>query len=414
MDMRDGKIKIWLAKPRRSPFWTIRFVDPETGRTQQKSTGTAKRTDAERNLGEFRADLLNKRYVGPNNVTWAAFRQKYETEVLSGFAQKTVRKVDTVFDAVERLLKPTKLALLSASRISRFVAELREGGRSETTIHGYLAHLRAALSWAVSVGMLAAVPKIHRPRRAKLLKKAKGRGPTTEEFHKMLAVVEKVVGSKKAASWKWFLEGLWWSGLRIGEALDLCWDRDDKLRVDVSGSRPLLFIPAELEKGHKDRLLPLAPEFAEFLLTTPPEKRTGRVFRPGELGDQAKLLSVNRVIKVAGLIGKKAQIVVHVDARTGKAKYASAHDLRRAFGDRWALRVMPPVLMQLMRHESIETTMRYYVGRSVEATADVVWEAFARASGTSEKVNGKKERDTLRDTGKQPAAGNDERTGTTE
>ena len=79
----------------------------------------------------------------------------------------------------------------------------------------------------------------------------------------------------------------------------------------------------------------------------------------------------------------------------GKKKYATAHDFRSAFGERWALRVMPPVLMQLMRHESIETTMRFYVGRSVQATADVVWEAYEQGKGAPEGI---RERDTLRDT----------------
>ena len=54
--------------------------------------------------------------------------------------------------------------------------------------------------------------------------------------------------------------GLWWSGLRLGEALNLYWDRPDKLCVDLTGSRPMLRIVAELEKGGRDRLLPIAPE----------------------------------------------------------------------------------------------------------------------------------------------------------
>lgn len=57
-----------------------------------------------------------------------------------------------------------------------------------------------------------------------------------------------------------------------------------------------------------------------------------------------------------------------VNADTGKT--ASAHDLRRAFGQRWATRVMPQILMQLMRHEEIATTMKFYVGREAEATAE--------------------------------------------
>jgi hypothetical protein len=64
-------------------------------------------------------------------------------------------------------------------------------------------------------------------------------------------------------------------------------------------------------------------------------------------------------------------------------KYASAHDLRRAFGERWARRVMPQDLMELMRHESIDTTMRYYVGRNAQDTAKRLWEAYRRTGNTS-------------------------------
>lgn len=63
-------------------------------------------------------------------------------------------------------------------------------------------------------------------------------------------------------------------------------------------------------------------------------------------------------------------------------KYASAHDRRRSFGERWSSRVMPPVLMELMRHESIETTMKFYVGRNAQTTADVLWAAHEPAGNT--------------------------------
>ena len=88
---------------------------------------------------------------------------------------------------------------------------------------------------------------------------------------------------------------------------------------------------------------------------------------------------------------------VNTDPRTGKLKFASAHDLRRSFGERWAMRVLPQVLQEMMRHESIETTMRYYVGQNAERTADALWDAFnsmrasvraepaPRSSGAEEK-----------------------------
>lgn len=395
--MRNGEPRIWLARTDNSPRWVIRYVDPETGKTLQKSTGTINKKEAERKLGAFRADLLNGRYAGPANAPWEYFREKYDTDVLSGLADKTVKKTDTVFDAVERFITPKNLTDLTPSRIATFVSKLREGGRSESTIAGYLAHLRAALSWAVSVKLLSVVPKFKKPRRAKLLKKAKGRAPTAEEFEKILKMVPEVVGSKRAASWQHLIEGLWWSGLRLGEAIELWWDRDDKLCIDLTQGRPLLRIPAELEKGHRDRLLPVAPEFAEFLLKTPPEKRTGRVFNPEAERERNATLTTSRVIKVVGIVGQKSGVVVHVDPNTGRKKFASAHDFRRAFGDRWALRVMPPVLMELMRHESIETTLRYYVGRNVQATADAVWDAYQRAMDRPKSEN-PAARDTLRDT----------------
>ena len=59
--------------------------------------------------------------------------------------------------------------------------------------------------------------------------------------------------------------------------------------------------------------------------------------------------------------------------RVDTKKTASAHDLRRAFGERWAAKLMPAQLMELMRHESIDTTLSYYVGRNAERTAAMLW-----------------------------------------
>jgi hypothetical protein len=66
----------------------------------------------------------------------------------------------------------------------------------------------------------------------------------------------------------------------LGEALNLYWDRPDRLCVDLSGKRPMLRVLAELEKGGRDRLLPMAPEFADFLEAIPGDERHGRVFKP--------------------------------------------------------------------------------------------------------------------------------------
>lgn len=163
----------------------------------------------------------------------------------------------------------------------------------------------------------------------------------------------------------------------------LYWNRDDCLdgdclEVNLEGRRPLLVIPAKLDKRNKDRLLPMAPEFAEFLDETPESDLHGRVFELRHRRQQRATMQMQWASEAISRIGKRAGVKVNAD--TGKC--ASAHDLRRAFGQRWASRVMPQILMQLMRHEDNSTTMKFYVGKEAEATADVLWEAAKTAGNT--------------------------------
>jgi len=118
----------------------------------------------------------------------------------------------------------------------------------------------------------------------------------------------------------------------------------------------------------------IAAYLALFLLETPEEARTGPVFqleeRHGWNRDWEKS-------KIVSKIGKATGVRVYVNPKDPeKVKYASAHDFRRAFGVRWAARLMPAQLMELMRHESIETTLRFYVGTDAQRTAEAAWAAF--------------------------------------
>ncbi len=108
-----------------------------------------------------------------------------------------------------------------------------------------------------------------------------------------------------------------------------------------------------------------------------------------------KPITGKRVGRIVSKIGKKAGVVVNrtmktvkekvLNEKTGKptgqirlverevVKYASAHDLRRSFGTRWAPKVKPATLQLLMRHASIETTLRYYVAQDAADVADELW-----------------------------------------
>jgi imidazoleglycerol phosphate dehydratase HisB len=99
------------------------------------------------------------------------------------------------------------------------------------------------------------------------------------------------------------------------------------------------------------------------------------------------LLQVERWVvgKVVSVIGKAAGMMVDERTKSGKTvrKFASAHDLRRAFAVRWAGKVMPTVLRELMRHASIATTLAYYGGQNAEATADALWDAVGNTLGNT-------------------------------
>lgn len=361
----------------------LRYRDPMTGRVFSRSARTANRQLAERAAALWNAELMRGATPKNGNISWNSFRDRYTAEILPSFAAKTRSMIRTVFNSVESLLNPTSLKDLSAGRLSYYQAALRDRGVSESTVRCYLAHLLSALRWAQNLGLIAALPIVLKPQRAKKSRKMKGRPLTDDEFERMLARVESIVGADGAPSWQFYLSGLWTSGLRLAESLQLFWDRDDRLLVDFTGRRPMLRIPAELEKGNRDRLLPMAPEFASLLEQVPADLRRGQVFQPRGLR-QNRPIDEDWASRVISRIGRAADIRVHAHVHTGKIKYATAHDLRRSFAERWARKVMPQVLKELMRHESIDTTLSYYVGANAELTADYLWAAYDRPASQEE------------------------------
>lgn len=152
---------------------------------------------------------------------------------------------------------------------------------------------------------------------------------------------------------------------------------------DLGGRRPILRIPADAEKGDVHRMFPMPPELAELLETVPDGDRHGWVFRP--LTKQGEPMSRSRhtVGPRVSAIGKAAGVVTGECRRGGKTvrTFARAHDLRRAFGVRWANRGITPFeLSEIMRHETLAITKQYYVGENANATADSMWRAVEKES----------------------------------
>lgn len=179
----------------------------------------------------------------------------------------------------ETIIGAHRLASVTSQHIVKWQAHLRTDKKSEHTIASYTAHLKAAVNWAKDQGLISKVPVIKNPKRASTSEDMKGRPITAEEFDRMAEQVQgPYLNAVQHEGCKHLLNGLWWSGLRLEEALNLWWDRFDRISIDLTSGRPLLRIPAEREKENQDRLDPVATEFAEMILAVPVKDRRGPYF----------------------------------------------------------------------------------------------------------------------------------------
>ena len=316
------EIRVSVASYGEGRALSLYWRDPLTGKRRVVS---AKTTDPDRAVGAaaILQDKLNTgQHSAPSKMTWAEFRKRYEMEKLTGLAPKSQQTARTALNHVERVLNPDKLAKLTTANMSRFQSELRKPrevmngdkrtikpGMTDVTIASVLRHLRPALSWAVSMGMLPKVPDLHAPKRPKGQTLMRGWPIAGEEFDRMIAAAAKV-RPYDAAAWVRYLTGLWLSGLRLEESLALSWDQDEPFTVDLSGRRPAFRIYAEAQKARRDEILPMTPDFAEWPLQTPEGERHGRVFKLDGLQTR-KPITAKRICRLVSKIGKKAGIVVN-------------------------------------------------------------------------------------------------------
>ncbi len=373
----SDEIKVTVVEFSDRAHYQLQWRDPVSGKKKTKSSGIERtgrkkeRAEAERAAAKMEANL-RAGIRSASDMTWADFRDRHEREVQPALAPDTRRNFDQAFDSLERILCPKLLRQITTEALSRWVAIDLDGDRAASTVGNHCRFLKAAFNWAAEMEFIPQAPKIKIPKQA-YEAGAKGRALVGEEHDRMKAAVAKLVKrGEKAVLWRRLLDGLWWSGLRISEAVALSWDLDEAVSVVIRpGLRPVFRFQARGQKGRRAELVPMAPEFAEMLETVPAAERQGRVF--------GLEITVGYAIQFIGKLGHKANIVVN--EKTGKT--ASAHDYRRSFGTRWAKRVMPPYLKRLMRHGDIKTTLQYYVDQDAEDVAEVIWEAYRKVSEAS-------------------------------
>lgn len=378
------EIRVHVVKRKGANLY-LRYTDPVTGKRHEKNSGTKVKKRAERAAGEWQAELRRGDRVNSTAMSWNDFREDFEENYLADLSVGYYQNVATTFSVIESTMKPDRLTRINAKWLQRFKAEVKKG-RSQATVHKYFQHLRTMLKWAAEQKYMQEVPAFPKEQKnaSKRKKHMKGRAITPSEFERMIAAVPKIFPPYKnetpelkertisgVHSIQQLLRGLWLSGLRLGEALNLTWDQwSDGIRIEIDEDGDVyLLIDSESQKNRDTQLYPVVDDFAELLLATPESERTGFVFNPLR-GSGKVTRRIDTVSDWIVAVGETAQ--VKVDIRRSRARgtkdgelvpvWASAHDLRRGFGTRWARIIEDPkLLMRLMRHSSIETTLNYYI-----------------------------------------------------
>lgn len=378
-------IKVYVIDFGRTYLY-LQWTDPATGQKKTRSSKKTNRREAEREAAKVEDQLNQRRNLADGSMHWSDFRNYLTDRKLSGMADASEKQIDSILNQFEKSQRPKFVRDIHTAALSDHIAWLRDKGRAEDTIKSHMRHLKLVARWAFDEGLLADVPKIPRiPRARKAGTLMRGRPLSPTEVEKFAAAASIAESSKHHPdSWADLIRGLDVSGLRLGEAMKLTWDNPGLISIDLSETdRPKLRIPGEHEKSHEGTLYPITPDFAAFLMRRP--VKTGYVFNAiHSKGRPTRSVSV--ASHVLSDIGAASGVMVDHE------RHCTAHDLRRSFGFRWSLLVPSVVLKSLMRHETIATTEKYYLGHEVNRLQDEVYNAWNRRLSTNTSANTRQQR----------------------
>ncbi len=359
----------------------LRWKD-RSGKWHTQATDCTRRRDAS-TLADKKEEELNASDVVAENgrITFGDWSDLVKAYYLPGLEKSTVTQMGSHLSVFRRKIDPKFIADITAHTLSRYATALRKDGRREATVQAHLRTFRALLRWSVDQGYISVVPKFPRAARGTKQKKHRGRPLTDAEFAKMLESVDAAVEPGCGDSWRHLLRGLWLSGLRISEAISLSWEPSNGVYVDIpdDGSVRLVF---KKQKSGREQIAPIATDFGKFLLATPEADRTGFVFNP-LVRYGHRVANSRQATRFISAIGEAAAIKTD-------SGFATAHDLRRSFGLRWAKLVKPFVLKGMMRHESVLTTEQYYATAEADHWADEInraWEQENRRNNRETPKN---------------------------
>ena len=318
-------------------FLQLAYTDPVTGSVKTKSAKTTDWKKAERAAATWEAEIAAGN--GTGSVSWSDFRERFELEHIQNKSKNSQQNYKLSLDRFEELIgNPRDIKHINASLVSKYATKLRAKYDKQSTVATHLMVLRVALNWAASIGLIAVAPKIKVP-----AIETRG-GPIT--IGQFIGFLRRVQQTSEPEPMTRLLMVMYFGGLRISEALKLSVD-SGPVQVDFSGRRPAIAWLKGGQKSGRVERSPIAPDFARYLAR----------FKSGSVvGTKLAFQTIKNRLNLVG-------------------NGITAHDLRKTFGTRWALKVHPITLKAMMRHRTIETTLKYYVDLEADKVADQLWES---------------------------------------
>lgn len=388
--MHDFKVRIVNPKDRKNP--EIRWTEPD-GKIGRISAGASDKKSVQLKLEEVKAKLLlgatvdnqrsrkrSAKATTGENTPWTTLSHNYRNLKLVHDRETTINSESPRLDCFDRILGETPIVEIATKpKLSKIKQQLLKGQgslsgkvRTKSNVNTYLRVIRTVLNWAhKDQGILDAPVSIQMLKVDNDEGEAKGRPITEAEFDLMLEASETVCPCRTEET-KLLLKGIYYSGLRLDEAMNFTLSDRSRIHIDETPSGVVIVFPAAKHKKARRSTIATIPDFQHLIASLPNDRKDGFVFRPamqnGRKGrPQAKCVG-RTIIK----IGEEANIVVN-----DSGSFAGAHSLRRGFAQRMAdLGMVPKDLMDIMRHSSIETTMKYYTSKNAAAANERISKLF--------------------------------------
>lgn len=327
-----------IYKDKNSGIWYINYINLN-GKRVRKSLGTKDKKLAQLKLKEIEVELAKGRLGFTVNISLGEFLKKYLEWSKNTKSKNTyITDEKTINNLLEYFGEKIKLSQINLQKLEGWKIWLVDTlGYSKTTANIRIRHAKAMFNKAVEWQFLEKSPS----ERLKQYTTPKGKPDflTLKEIKKLFSVIENKTHLA-------VFNLLFWTGMRIAEAVNLTWD-------DVDFKEMVIKVRSKKTwhtKDYKERHIPIHPELVPHL-------------------EHLKKVNSEKVLPY------KYPTVEHLFQKYSQKSgiRVSPHLLRHSIATALAsMGISPQVIQKILGHSNLSTTMIYakmtddYVRKSLE------------------------------------------------